>query len=94
MPTIKYKPTTNGRRGMTVPTFEELTKFTPEKSLVVIKKKNSGRNSYGRITVRHKGGARRKVLRRSSALSMTRTEPLTSRFSNMRMARRATLWLP
>ena len=41
---------------MTVPTFEELTKFVPEKSLVVIKKKNSGRNSYGRITVRHKGG--------------------------------------
>ena len=41
---------------MTVPTFEEITKFTPEKSLVVIKKKFAGRNSYGRITVRHKGG--------------------------------------
>ena len=41
---------------MTVPTFEELTKFTPEKSLVVIKKKFAGRNSYGKITVRHKGG--------------------------------------
>ena len=41
---------------MTVPTFEELTKFTPEKSLVVIKKKFAGRNSYGRITVRHHGG--------------------------------------
>ena len=41
---------------MTVPTFEELTKFTPEKSLVVIKKKFAGRNSYGRITVRHRGG--------------------------------------
>ena len=63
MPTIKYKPTTNGRRGMTVPTFEELTKFTPEKSLVVIKKKNSGRNSYGRITVRHKGGGVRRKYR-------------------------------
>ena len=56
MPTIKYKPTTPARRHMTVPTFEELTKFTPEKSLVVIKKKNAGRNSYGRITVRHRGG--------------------------------------
>ena len=56
MPTIKYKPTTPSRRQMTVPTFEELTKFTPEKSLVVIKKKFAGRNSYGRITVRHKGG--------------------------------------
>ena len=61
MPTIKYKPTTNGRRGMTVPTFEELTKFTPEKSLVVIK--NSGRNSYGRITVRHKGGGNKQKYR-------------------------------
>ena len=56
MPTIKYKPTTPGRRFMTVPTFEEVTKFTPEKSLTVIKKKFAGRNSYGRITVRHKGG--------------------------------------
>ena len=63
MPTIKYQPTTNGRRGMTVPTFEELTKFTPEKSLVVIKKKNSGRNSYGRITVRHKGGGNKQKYR-------------------------------
>ena len=56
MPTKKFKPTTPSRRHMTVPTFEELTKFTPEKSLVVIKKKFAGRNSYDRITVRHKGG--------------------------------------
>ena len=56
MPTIKYKPTTPGRRFMTVPTFEEITKFTPEKSLTVIKKKHAGRNSYGKITVRHHGG--------------------------------------
>ncbi|MBQ4599357.1 MAG: 50S ribosomal protein L2 [Clostridia bacterium] len=63
MPTIKYKPITNGRRGMTVPSFEEITKFTPEKSLVVIKKKNSGRNSYGRITVRHKGGGNKQKYR-------------------------------
>ena len=63
MPTIKYKPTTNGRRGMTVASFEELTKFTPEKSLIVIKKKNSGRNSYGRITVRHKGGGNKQKYR-------------------------------
>ena len=41
---------------MTVPTFEEITKFTPEKSLTVVKKKFAGRNSYGRITVRHRGG--------------------------------------
>ena len=56
MPTKKYKPTTPSRRHMTVPTFEEITKFTPEKSLTVIKKKHAGRNSYGRITVRHHGG--------------------------------------
>ncbi len=56
MPTVKYKPTTPARRNMTVPSFEEITKFTPEKSLIVIKKKHAGRNSYGRITVRHRGG--------------------------------------
>ena len=56
MPTKKFKPTTPSRRHMSVPTFEELTKSTPEKSLVVIKKKHAGRNSYGRITVRHHGG--------------------------------------
>ena len=56
MPTIKYKPTTPSRRNMTAPSFEEITKFSPEKSLVEIKKKHSGRNSYGRITVRHHGG--------------------------------------
>jgi len=41
---------------MTVPSFEEITKFSPEKSLIVTKKKHAGRNSYGRITVRHRGG--------------------------------------
>ena len=56
MPTIKYKPTTPARRNMSVPSFEEVTKFTPEKSLIVTKKKHAGRNSYGRITVRHRGG--------------------------------------
>ena len=56
MPTIKYKPTTPARRQMSVPSFEEITKFSPEKSLTVTKKKHSGRNSYGRITVRHRGG--------------------------------------
>ena len=56
MPTVKFKPTTPGRRNMTVPSFEEITKFSPEKSLIVTKKKHAGRNSYGRITVRHRGG--------------------------------------
>ncbi len=56
MPTMKYKPTTPARRHMVTPSFEELTKFTPEKSLIATKKKHAGRNSYGRITVRHHGG--------------------------------------
>ena len=63
MPTIKYKPTTPARRNMSVPSFEEITKKTPEKSLIAVKKKHSGRNSYGRITVRHKGGGNRQKYR-------------------------------
>ncbi len=59
MPTIKYKPTTPARRQMSVPSFEEITKFSPEKSLIVTKKKHAGRNSYGRITVRHRGGGKK-----------------------------------
>ena len=51
-----FKPTTPSRRNMSVPSFDEVTKSTPEKSLIVTKKKHAGRNSYGRITVRHKGG--------------------------------------
>ena len=60
---ITYKPTTPSRRNMTTPSFDEITKFTPEKSLVVIKKKNAGRNSYGKITVRHKGGGNKQKYR-------------------------------
>ena len=63
MATIKYKPTTPARRNMSVPDFAEITKFSPEKSLVVIKKKHAGRNSYGRITVRHRGGGNRRKYR-------------------------------
>jgi len=51
-----YKPYTPSRRHMTSLTFEEITKSTPEKSLVVSLKKNSGRNNQGKITVRHRGG--------------------------------------
>ena len=58
-----YKPTTNGRRNMSVTDYSELTKTAPEKSLLEPLKKNSGRNSYGRITVRHKGGGNRRKYR-------------------------------
>ena len=58
-----YKPTTPGRRGMTVIDYSGLSKVAPEKSLLETVKKHSGRNSYGRITVRHKGGGNRKKYR-------------------------------
>ena len=54
-----YKPTTPGRRGMSVPSFDEVTKKAPEKSLLRVLKKNAGRNNTGRITVRHHGGGNR-----------------------------------
>jgi len=63
MPIRKYKPYTASRRGMSVSTFEEITKDKPEKSLVRKKKQNAGRNSYGRITVRHRGGGHKRKLR-------------------------------
>ena len=54
-----FKPTTPARRQMTVPSFEEITKKTPEKSLVTVLKKHAGRNNTGKITVRHQGGGNR-----------------------------------
>ena len=58
-----FNPTTPSLRNMTVSTYDEITKTTPEKSLLAKKKKNSGRNSYGRITVRHQGGGNRQKYR-------------------------------
>lgn len=58
-----YKPTSPGRRGMTGLTFEEITKSKPEKSLLVSNTKKAGRNTYGRITVRHRGGGSRQMIR-------------------------------
>ena len=55
----KYNPTSPGLRGMTVSTFEEITTDKPEKSLTVTLKKHAGRNSRGKITVRHRGGGTR-----------------------------------
>ena len=63
MATMKYKPTTPSRRHMSVASFDEVTKFAPEKSLIEIKKKHSGRNSYGKITVRHQGGGNKQKYR-------------------------------
>ncbi len=58
-----YKPTTNGRRNMSVTDYSQLSKVAPERSLLEPLKKNSGRNSYGRITVRHRGGGVRRKYR-------------------------------
>ena len=59
----KYKPTTPGRRGMSVSAFEEITTNTPEKSLLAPLKKSGGRNVHGRITVRHIGGGEKRKYR-------------------------------
>ena len=56
-----YKPTSPSRRQMTVTDYSELTKTAPEKSLLAPLNKKSGRNSYGRITVRHRGGGNRSL---------------------------------
>ncbi len=58
-----YKPTTNGRRNMSVIDYSSLSKVAPEKSLLEPLNKKSGRNSYGRITVRHRGGGNRRKYR-------------------------------
>ena len=63
MPTKKYNPTSPARRFMTVSTFEEITKSEPERSLLESLNKAGGRNNYGRITVRHRGGGNRKKYR-------------------------------
>ncbi|HEY5638828.1 MAG TPA: 50S ribosomal protein L2 [Dehalococcoidia bacterium] len=59
----QYKPTSPGRRGATGYTFDEITRKKPEKSLVVGKKQNAGRNNGGRISVRHRGGGHKRRLR-------------------------------
>ena len=59
----KYRPVTPSLRGMTGYTFEEITKTKPERSLIVERRKKGGRNSYGKITVRHQGGGNRQQIR-------------------------------
>ena len=63
MPIKVHNPTSPGRRRSSGDAFEDITKFEPEKSLISIKKKNSGRNNHGKITVRHRGGGARRYLR-------------------------------
>ena len=63
MPIKQYKPTSPGRRGATGHSFNEITRSKPEKSLVLPKKRQAGRNNQGKITVRHRGGGAKKRLR-------------------------------
>src|SRR5438874_8295036 len=63
MPIRQYRPTSPGRRGMSVSTFEEITKTKPEKSLTVKLNKHAGRNNQGKITVRHRGGGAKRAYR-------------------------------
>ena len=103
----KYKPTTPGRRGMTVTDYSVLSKVDPERSLLESKKKHAGRNNTGKITVRHHAAATASstVSSTSSATSlmspppsrrwsMTRTVPPSSHSLSTRTAPRATSWLP
>ena len=95
-----YNPYTPSRRNMTGSDFSEITKSTPEKSLLAKKSKNAGRNNQGKITVRHHGGGNRQKYRmidfkrrkafqhRLSELSTIQTEQLTSLLSATQMARR------
>ena len=63
MPIKEYKPTSPGRRGMTGSSFEEITKWKPEKALVSPLKSKAGRNNQGRITIRHRGGGAKRMYR-------------------------------
>lgn len=63
MPTRQYRPTSPGRRGMSVSTFEEITKTRPEKSLTRKLNKHAGRNNQGKITTRHRGGGAKRAYR-------------------------------
>ena len=63
MPIRTVKPTSPARRYLTYVTYDEITKTTPEKSLLLPKRRTNGRNVYGRITVRHRGGGAKRMLR-------------------------------
>lgn len=63
MPVKSFKPTSPGRRYMTVSSFEEITKEKPEKKLTKVRKQNSGRNNHGHVTCRHRGGGAKRKYR-------------------------------
>ena len=100
----KMKPTTPGRRQMMVADFSDLSKKRPEKSLSHGKKRLSGRDGKGQVSIRHRGGGHKKLYRdidfkqldkeRSSRSNTIRTAPRASPSSSTSTARSATSWLP
>src|SRR3546814_4280497 len=76
----KRKPTSPGRRFQTVSDFKEITKDTPEKSLLAPKHNTGGRNNYGRKTARHKGGGHKQ---RYSVIDFKRSEEHTSEIQSL-----------
>ena len=79
----KYKPTSPGRRGMTVSTFEEITTNEPYKPLTEVLKKHSGRNAHGHITTRHRGGGTAGSTGSLISSATSSAFPARSRRSNM-----------
>ena len=102
-----YKPTSPARRFMSVLTFEEVTKKTPERSLVTDLRHRAGRNNQGKITVRHQGGGNKQKYRiidfkrdkvdipaKVNAIDTIRTGARSSTCCSTRTARSATSWPP
>ncbi|PIY93152.1 MAG: 50S ribosomal protein L2 [Candidatus Magasanikbacteria bacterium CG_4_10_14_0_8_um_filter_32_14] len=77
MAVTKYKPTSSGRRHSSVQDFSDITKTKPEKSLITTKKKNSGRNNVGKITIRHRGGGTKRFYRHVDFARINFDIPLT-----------------
>jgi hypothetical protein len=88
----KYKPTTPGRRGMTVTDYSVLSKVEPERSLLEPMKKSAGRNNTGRITVRHHGGGNRTKYRVIDFKRDKLDMPPSRRWNTIPTARRISRW--
>ena len=100
MAIINYKPTTPSRRNMSCTDYSGLSKVAPEKSLLAPLNKKSGRNSYGRITVRHRGGGNRRKYRiidfkrtKHGIPATVQTVLLSLHLCNTKTARKDISWL-
>jgi large subunit ribosomal protein L2 len=103
MPVRKYRPTSPGRRFQSVSTFEEITKATPEKSLLAPLRQTGGRNALGRVTCRHQGGGHKRMYRQidfrrekigvpAKVVAVVRSEPPPNACSSTPTGRSATSW--